>query len=218
MVALAVALIVAVLALRLAVTSSDPVLILSAMPIALLALEAGTRGGIAGATIGVVSVGLWSTVENVEFSVLGYLIRVSMFFFVGVLLGHLADHLSRAREAQRLLLDLAPEGALAIDLDGRVTIANSAAEELFGYGRDGLVGLPVDQLVPGFFGALERSVREGTTPEDAAALTACSKDGRVACVPATVEALASYAGVLLVRLSRAQARPEVMVPFRGVRI
>jgi PAS domain S-box-containing protein len=217
-VALAVALIVAVLVLRIAVTSSDPVLILSAVPIALLALEAGTRGGIAGATIGVVSVGLWSMVENVELSVLGYLIRVSMFFFVGVLVGHLADHLSRARDAQRLLLDLAPEGAIAIDLDGRVTIANSAAEELLGYGADGLVGLQVDQLVPGFFEALERSVREGTTPEDAAPLTAYSRDGRVACVRATVEALASDAGVLLVRLRRAQAWPEVMGPFRGVRI
>jgi hypothetical protein len=54
-VVLAVALIVAVLALRLAVTSSDPVLILSAVPIALLALEAGTRGGLAGATIAVVA-------------------------------------------------------------------------------------------------------------------------------------------------------------------
>jgi PAS domain S-box-containing protein len=201
--ALAVALIVAVLALRLAVTSTDPVLILTAVPVALLALEAGTRGGIAGATIGVVSLGLCSIVQNVELSVLGYLIRVSTFFFVGVLVGQLADHLSRARDAQRLLLDLAPESALAIDLDGRVTIANSAAEELFGFGADGLVGLQVDQLVPGFFGALERSVREGTTPEDAAPLRACSKDGRAACVRATVEALASDAGVLLVRLRRA---------------
>jgi PAS domain S-box-containing protein len=217
-VALAVALIVAILALRLAVTSSDPVLILSAVPIALLALEAGTRGGIAGATIGVVSVGLWSMVENEELSVFGYLSRVSLFFFVGALVGHLADHLSRARDAQRLLLDLAPEGALAIDLDGRVTIANSAAEELFGYGPDGLVGLQVELLVPGFFGVLERSVREGTTSEDAAALTACSKDGRVAHVRATVEALASDAGVLLVRLRRAQAWPEVTGPCRGVRI
>jgi hypothetical protein len=109
-VVLAVALIVAVLALRLAVTSSDPVLILSAVPIALLALEAGTRGGLAGATIAVVSVGLWSMVENVELSPFGYLTRVSTFFFVGALVGHLADHLSRARDAQRLLLDLAPEG------------------------------------------------------------------------------------------------------------
>jgi PAS domain S-box-containing protein len=217
-VVLAVALLVAVLALRLAVTSSDPVLILSVVPVALLALEAGSRGGIAGATIGVVSVGVWSVVHNVEVSPLGFLIRVSTLFLVGGLVGHLADRLSRAREAQRLLLDLAPEGALALDLDGRVTIANSAAEELFGYGADELVGLPVEQLVPGFFGALEQSIRALTGAEDSAPLTARSKDGRVARIRATVEALASDAGVLLVRLRRAQPLPEVPGPAPGMPI
>jgi PAS domain S-box-containing protein len=217
-VVLAVALIAGVLALRLAITSSEPVTILSTVPVALLALEAGTRGGIAGATIAVVSVGFWSVAQNVELSALGYLTRVSTFFLVGVLVGHLADHLSRARDAQKLLLDLAPEGSLALDLDGRVTIANSAAEDLFGYGADELVGLPVDQLVPDFFGALERSLREPTSSEDAPLLTACSRDGRPARVRATVEALASDAGALLVTLRHAHERAEVVRPFRGIRV
>jgi PAS domain S-box-containing protein len=157
-------------------------------------------------------------VEGQELSVLGYLTRVITFFLVGGLVGSLADHLSRARDAQKTLLDLAPEGALALDLDGRVTIANSGAVDFFGYGPEELVGLPVDQLVPGFFGALERSLRERATAEDAAPLTAFCKDGRVAGVRATVEALASDAGVLLVRLHGPQELPEVVGPFHGLRI
>jgi PAS domain S-box-containing protein len=217
-VAFALALLLAVLALRLTVTSSDPLLIFGVLPVALLALEAGTRGGIAGATVGVVSIGLWSVVADVELSALGYLTRVSTLFLVGVLLGYLADHLSRARDAQKLLLDLAPEGTLALDLDGRVIIANAAAEDLFGYGPDELVGQPVERLVPGFFGALERSLRERTIPEDAATLTACSKDGGVVGIRGTVEALASDAGALLVRLRGAQEWPEVIGASHGFRI
>jgi PAS domain S-box-containing protein len=218
-VAFGLALFVAVFAVRLVVPSaSDPVLIFSAVPIALLALEAGTKGGVAGATVAVAGVGLWSLIENVEFSVLGYLTRVSTFFLVGVLVGQLADHLGRARDAQKLLLDLTPESAFALDLDGQVTVANSAAEDLFGYRADGLVGLPVDQLVPDFFGALERSLRDPTSPGDALQLTACSKDGRAARVRATVEGLASDTGVLLVRLRRAHVWPEIVGPWRGRRI
>src|SRR5438270_11942196 len=82
-VAFALALLVAVFALRLAVTSSDPLPIFSVLPVALRALEAGPRGGVAGAVIGVVSIGLWSMVVNVELSVLGYLTRVSTLFLVG---------------------------------------------------------------------------------------------------------------------------------------
>jgi len=217
-VAFAIALLVAVFALRIAVTSSDPVLIFSVLPVALLALEAGIRGGVAGAVIGVVSIGLWPIVANVELSLLGYLTRVSTLFLVGVLSGYLADHLSRARDAQKLLLDLAPEGTLALDLDGRVTIANAAAEDLFGYGPDELVGQPVELLVPGFFGALERSLRERTIAEDSATLTARSKDGGVVGIRATVEALASDAGALLVRLRSTRAWAEVVVPSHGFRI
>jgi PAS domain S-box-containing protein len=216
-IAFAVALLVAVLGLRLTVTSSEPVLILSLVPVALLALEAGTRGGIAGATLGVASVGIWSTVENVELSVFGYLTRVSTLFLVGLLVGHLAHRLSEAREAQKLLLDFAPEGALGLDLDGRVTIANAAAEELFGYGPDELIGLQVEQLVPDFFGAMKRSLQRRMTWEDAD-LTARSKDGRARRIHATVDALASDAGVLLVRLWRDQASPAGTAPSHGLRI
>jgi PAS domain S-box-containing protein len=46
------------------------------------------------------------------------------------------------------LLDVAPVGLLMVDEKGRVLRANAHAEKLFGYDRDGLVGQPVDALIP----------------------------------------------------------------------
>ena len=143
--ALAAALFGAIFGLRLVEhNADDPVVIFNAAPIALLALETGRRGGIAGATVAVASLGLWSLIEHEQLSLIGYLARVSTFFLVGALAGYLAEYLRQARDAQQLLFDLAPESALAIDLDGNVTIANAAAQSLFGYGAHELAGQPVD--------------------------------------------------------------------------
>jgi PAS domain S-box-containing protein len=200
-VALAVLIFAVVFALRLALGSNrDPVMIFGAIPIALLSLEAGRRAGITGAAVAVAAVGLWQVLANVELTVIGYLSRVVVFFLVALLVGYLAERLRRARDAQRLLLDLAPETALALDLDGHVTMGNSAAERLFGYRDRELTGLWVHQLIPDFFGVLQRSLRQGKDLADGVQLTACSKDGREVSVRATVQALASDTGVLLVRL------------------
>jgi PAS domain S-box-containing protein len=171
-----------------------------------------------GATVAVATVGLWSIVDGDHLSLIGYVARVSTFLLVGFLVGNLADHLSHARAAQRTLLDLAPEGTLALDLDGRVTVANSAAEELFGYGDDDLAGLSLDALVPDFFEALERSVRMQTTSTAALLLMGVAEDGREFRVRATVEPLASDTGALLVRLHQTQAWPEIVGPWRGRRL
>ena len=192
--------------LRLTITGEDArILLLNAVPIALLGLEAGRRGGIVGATIATASVGLWSSLQNLELSLMSYLPRVTTFFLIGILVGHLAEHVRRAREAQHGLLELAPDSALTIDLDGHVTIANSAAQGLFGYGPDELTGLPVDQLVPDFFAALRRSLLRPGDREHDFVLTACSKDRSERLVHATVDGLGSDAGVLLLTLRNAEA-------------
>jgi PAS domain S-box-containing protein len=217
--ALAVALFAAVLGFRIALPdANDPVLIWTVVPVALLALEAGTRGGVVGATVAVASLGVWSLIDDAQLSLIGYLARVSTFFLVGVLVGNLADHLSRARAAQRMLLDLAPKSALALDLDGRVTLANSAAEDLFGYRGDEFAGLPVGELVPDFFEALERVVRMRTTSGTTLLLTGVSKDGREFRVRATVDALASDTGALLVSFHHTHVWPEIVGPWRGGRL
>lgn len=202
---MAAALLTAIFTLRLVVPGgSDPVMIFCAVPIALLSLEAGTRAGVAGAIAAVAMVGLWTVLADVELSAIGYLSRVGTFFLVAVLAGYLAERLRRARDAQHLLLDLVPESALAIDLDGHVTLGNSAAERLFGYEDGELNGLRMHRLIPEFFGALHRSLVRGQDLLDGLPLTGFSKDGREVSVRATIEALGSDAGVLLVKLHAAE--------------
>ena len=46
------------------------------------------------------------------------------------------------------LLEAAPDAMVCVDSDGRIALVNAQAERLFGYGRDELVGQPVEMLVP----------------------------------------------------------------------
>jgi len=49
------------------------------------------------------------------------------------------------------LLDAAPDGLLLIDPAGRIVLVNTRLEEMFGYGRDDLLGAPVETLLPEAF-------------------------------------------------------------------
>jgi two-component system, cell cycle sensor histidine kinase and response regulator CckA len=55
---------------------------------------------------------------------------------------HLEDHRFAG------LLEAAPDAMVCVDADGRIALVNAQAERLFGYGRDELVGQPVEMLVP----------------------------------------------------------------------
>src|SRR3989442_1118833 len=46
------------------------------------------------------------------------------------------------------LLEAAPDAMVCAERDGRIALVNAQAERLFGYGRDELVGQPVEILVP----------------------------------------------------------------------
>ena len=46
------------------------------------------------------------------------------------------------------LLEAAPDAMVCVDADGRIAVVNAQAERLFGYGRDELIGQPVEMLVP----------------------------------------------------------------------
>ena len=48
----------------------------------------------------------------------------------------------------RLAFELAPAGMLAVDRDGRILLANRESERVFGYPSGGLIGVPIDHLVP----------------------------------------------------------------------
>jgi len=46
------------------------------------------------------------------------------------------------------LLEAAPDAMVCVDADGRIALVNAQTERLFGYGRDELIGQPVEMLVP----------------------------------------------------------------------
>ena len=58
------------------------------------------------------------------------------------------------------MLNAAPDGIVMAGDDGRIRYVNRAAEVLFGYERDELVGVAVEQLIPG--GLRERHVADRT--------------------------------------------------------
>jgi protein-histidine pros-kinase len=48
----------------------------------------------------------------------------------------------------RLIVEAAPNAIVVIDEHGRIVIVNSQTEKLFGYGRDEIIGRPIELLVP----------------------------------------------------------------------
>src|SRR5207249_2633903 len=61
------------------------------------------------------------------------------------------------------LLESAPDGILLVDDGGIITRVNEAAEQLFGYRRDELVGQPIEILVPQRLRHAHVPKREGYT-------------------------------------------------------
>jgi PAS domain S-box-containing protein len=64
--------------------------------------------------------------------------------------GTLEDVTERKRAAERfrLVFEAAPSGMVMVDRNGKIVLANSRAEELFGYGRGELLGNAIEILVP----------------------------------------------------------------------
>jgi len=54
----------------------------------------------------------------------------------------------RAEEQFRLVVEAAPNAMIMVNAGGRITLVNTQAEAVFGYGRDELIGHPIEMLVP----------------------------------------------------------------------
>jgi PAS domain S-box-containing protein len=82
-------------------------------------------------------------------------VALALFMAVGgtiVVLIHLlneaVDHLAMQEQNARLILETAPAGMIAVDENGTITTVNAAAEKLFGYHHNELLGQSIEVLVP----------------------------------------------------------------------
>ncbi|MFL5845706.1 MAG: hypothetical protein ACJ762_13545 [Solirubrobacteraceae bacterium] len=83
---------------------SDPVqagAVLFVVPVALLALADGLRGGVVAALLASVLVVVWAVVDDIGLNTLGYGSRILAFALIGTLVGRFED-LARAYERRRL--------------------------------------------------------------------------------------------------------------------
>jgi PAS domain S-box-containing protein len=51
-------------------------------------------------------------------------------------------------ELFRGIMETAPDGIILVDENGTIQLANEQAEEIFGYGKNEMLGIKVDELVP----------------------------------------------------------------------
>jgi PAS domain S-box-containing protein len=137
-------LLAAVTALAFAVSDPDEaVAVLYTLPIALVAVEAGTVAGIATALIAVALFGLWAAVDDFDVSVLGFVTRGTGFLLLGSLLGHFSTKLQsaydtvRQREQQlQAILDNSTAVVALKDTQGRYLLVNQMFERLFRLKQD----------------------------------------------------------------------------------
>src|SRR5438477_399610 len=102
------------------------------------------------------------------------------------------------------LLELAPDAIVGVDPDGLIVLANSQAEQLFGYARDELLGQLFEMLFPEVLRSAHRNHRSGYftdhQPRPMGAgmqLTARRKDGSLFPVEISLSALETEEGLIV---------------------
>jgi diguanylate cyclase (GGDEF)-like protein/PAS domain S-box-containing protein len=145
----AAALFAAVTALRF-VSGDRPgegITLLYVVPIALLALDFGPRGGLIGGLIGVGLVLFWALVENVDVPAIGYATRTVSFVVVGLGVGLLSERRKAADAETARWWDMSNDLLCEASFDGYLTRVNDAWELTLGYTRAQLMARPYIELI-----------------------------------------------------------------------
>jgi PAS domain S-box-containing protein len=114
------------------------------------------------------------------------------------------EALREAEQRFRLVFEGAPIGMIMMRADGRIALVNAHLESLFGYGREELVGEPIEMLIPVPFRAHHPQYREGflADPRSRAMgkgrdLSGLRKDGSEVAVEVGLSALNTSEGVFV---------------------
>jgi diguanylate cyclase (GGDEF)-like protein/PAS domain S-box-containing protein len=145
---LALALFAIVTALRFAFSDpSAPITYLFAVPIAMLAMQFGFKGGFPAAALSLGIFLAWVQIEDVELSVGGYVARALVFCGTGLALGY--HHQRLAREATRRMkwFDMSNDMLCEANHAGYFTALNEAWERTLGWTRAELMSRPYLELI-----------------------------------------------------------------------
>jgi glucose-6-phosphate-specific signal transduction histidine kinase len=180
-VAVAAALFIAVYVLRLVVDDPrDATSVLYSIPIALLAVAFGVRGGLIGAAIGMALFAEWSATAHPGVPALGWIVRAAVMLLIGVVVGYACDEMARhglrAQEehAHRLALEEQQRREIeALEINDSIIQAMVAAKWMVELGQaDGAVGTLSDAIGVGqelVAGMLPPTVTPGSLTRRAAA-------------------------------------------------
>jgi hypothetical protein len=135
--AVAVVLFAAVLALRFVVEPTrEPITLLFCLPIALLAVAFGLRGGLLGGLTGVLLLAPWVLTEDRSVWLPEWALRAVPMLLLGVLLGDAVDRLRRSDEQRRHLEGVAQRHRDAVEFNDSVVQRLAAAKWALEAGRN----------------------------------------------------------------------------------
>ncbi len=118
------------------------------VPVALLALRFGRRGGLIGALIALALTGVWELGHaDAAVTVLGYASRTAAFILLGLFLGAFVDKRRRLEDELMRYFDTSLDLLATTDGAGRFTRVNPAWEHLLGYSSEQLLAMPFLELV-----------------------------------------------------------------------
>ena len=128
-------------------TVGDAISLLYVMPVVIVAVGVGFRGGLAAGAVAFALSSLGSVVEQLPISPVGYVNRAIVFLFIGGLVGRFADR-QRALEAESARhFNLSLDMISTAGFDGRFKSVNPAFERILGYAKEDLVGRPFFDFV-----------------------------------------------------------------------
>lgn len=127
--------------------ASDGITLLYTLPIALLAVRHGRRGGVAGAGVGLGLFALWALVEDVDVSAVAYMTRATAFFVLGGMAGYLSDERSRIGAADTRWFEMSNDMLCEASFEGYFTRLNDRWERCLGWTPEELMSRPFLEFV-----------------------------------------------------------------------
>lgn len=121
--------------------------------------------------------GWYSTAFGVAlFALANSIVLTSLITFTAVSMNRTEQGRQQAEEQFRLVVEAAPSALIVVGRDGRITLVNARAQELFGYARHELLGYPMEILVPERLRGRHREYRQSFFAQPAVRAMGAGRD------------------------------------------